>query len=38
MSQSDRNETRLTQLEGALHMFRSALKTLQDKERQYATW
>lgn len=36
MSRSDRNEARLTQLEGELRMFRSALKTLQEKEHQYA--
>lgn len=37
MSQSDKNEARLGQLEGELRMFRSALKTLKDKEHQYAT-
>jgi len=36
MSHSDRNEARLTQLEGELRMFRSALQTLQDKEQRYA--
>ena len=37
MSQSDRNETRLTQLEKELSTFRSALKTLQGREQQYAS-
>jgi hypothetical protein len=36
ISHSDRNEERLTQLEGELRTFRLALKTLQDKEQQYA--
>ncbi len=35
-SHSDRNEARLTQLEEELRMFRSALRTLQDKEQRYA--
>ena len=35
-SHSDRNEARLTQLEGELRMFRSALETLQAKEQRYA--
>lgn len=37
MAHSDRNEARLTQLEGELRTFRSALKTLQVKEHQYAS-
>lgn len=36
-SQSDRNEARLTQLQGELRTFRSALSTLKDREQQYAS-
>lgn len=36
-SHSNRNEERLTQLEGELRTFRSALKALQDKEQKYAS-
>lgn len=36
-SQSDRNEARLTQLEGELRTFRSALSTSKDRKQQYAS-
>lgn len=36
MSQSDRNESRLSQLEKELRIFKSAMKALQSEEKRYA--